>query len=325
MITLLLLILFLIIIPIIYTLIKLILYFIVCKFGKFSYDGFSAAGFAYDEKKDIFYSTKNAWQRNFGYSHIYDVLAPIFRMIIDTETIKFYYNHKNWLISFWKGQYGIVTGAEIGIYNTIEQKVNKKTVYMPISNEEMLDMCIILYKKDKEVMRACAKHWWLAIFKLGMFSNPKQLTMAIKICFPNYQMLEAFLKAFKKIGYKDKDFEVCNCTFIFIFKKPHTHKVWTRFWITDFITQKLNRKNVNLYNDFLEDYVDDNKKDDSKNNNHDNLIIINDLIPEFLKNPPNYREEAKYKFSQMIDKNNVVLTRNTSNNTQGENYEQKTK
>lgn len=86
-----------------YILIKLILYFIVYKLEKFSFDNFSVAGFSYDPNKDLFYSTKNAWQKNFGYGYIYDVLAPIFRMIIDTETIKFNYNHKNWLISFWKG------------------------------------------------------------------------------------------------------------------------------------------------------------------------------------------------------------------------------
>ena len=50
----------LLIIPVLCILIKLILYLIVKKIGKFSYDGFSAAGFAYNPKKDIFYSTINA-------------------------------------------------------------------------------------------------------------------------------------------------------------------------------------------------------------------------------------------------------------------------
>jgi len=113
-------------IPIILILIRLILYFIVKKYGKFSYDGFSAAGFAYPPEKDIFYSTKNAWQKNFGYTRLYDILAPIFRIIIDTEPIKFNYNNKNWLITFWKGQYGIVTGAKIGIYYTTQQNIIKR-------------------------------------------------------------------------------------------------------------------------------------------------------------------------------------------------------
>ena len=91
-----------------------------------SYEELSIAGFSYDAQKDLFYSTKNAWQKNFGYTHLYDVAAPIFRMIIDTEPIKFFYDNKNWLITFWKGQYGIVTGAEIGIYYTRQKKLIKK-------------------------------------------------------------------------------------------------------------------------------------------------------------------------------------------------------
>ena len=69
---------FFLFIPSLIVLIKLILYFIVRKYGRFSYDGFSAAGFAYHAEKDIFYSTKNAWQKNFCYTHAYDVFAPIF-------------------------------------------------------------------------------------------------------------------------------------------------------------------------------------------------------------------------------------------------------
>ena len=101
------------------------IYFLTIKFGKISYDGFSAVGFDYNAEKDIFYSAKDAWQKNFGYCHLYDVSAPLFCMIIDTEPIKFYYNNKNWLISFWKGQYGMVTGAEIGIYYTNHMMVDK--------------------------------------------------------------------------------------------------------------------------------------------------------------------------------------------------------
>ncbi len=139
-----------ILIPLIYTILKLILNFIICKFGKFSYNGLSVAGFKYDPYEDIFYSTKGAWQKNFGYGHIYDVTAPIFRMIIDTEPVHFSYNNKNWLITFWKGQYGITTGAEIGIYCTKEKKVTKNTIYLQVEDSEMLDNTFIFnYKKPR--------------------------------------------------------------------------------------------------------------------------------------------------------------------------------
>lgn len=277
-------------VPIFYILVKGALYFLVHKYGKFSYDGFSAAGFQYNAEKDMFYSTKNAWQKNFGYTHTYDVLAPLFRMIIDTEPIRFKYDNKNWLITFWKGQYGIVTGAEVGIYCTNEQKINKKTVYFPASDSEMLDMDITLYKKGELITRMKAKHWWLAIFKLGMFSKPRELTMDINITFPNQEMLEAFLESFKKLKHSKNEYEVVDKTFCFKYKKPHTRKVWTRMWLTDSIRQSFNKKNVKLYNKYLDEFIDDNKIDDSRINDN-NLIILNELIPDLLKNIP--EEENK--------------------------------
>lgn len=298
--------LYFLIIPIFYIVVKFILYFIVNRFGKLSYDGFSALGFKYNSREDIFFSSRNAWQKNFGYSHLYDVSAPLFRMIIDTEPIKFYYNHRNWLITFWKGQYGIVTGAEVGIYSTTQQHVDKNTIYFPICDDDMLNMSIVLYKNNKMVMSATAKHWWLAIFKLGMFSKPKELSMDIKIEFPNEQMLEAFLQAFKNKGYTSKDFYVINNVFCFTYKKPRTRKVWTRSWLTDYITQRLNRKNVKLYNKYLSDVVDNNKIDNSMIDTGQKFIMLNDIIPDILKNKTN-NSKLIFENTSSINKNKVIL------------------
>lgn len=288
-----------------YIIIKLILYFIVSKFGKFSYDGFTAAGFSYNSEKNMFYSTRDAWQKKFGYCHLYDVGAPIFRMIIDTEPIRFYYNNKSWLITFWKGQYGIVTGGEVGIYCSNVQKANKKTLYFPVNDNELLNMRIKLSKNGKEIASASAKHWWLAIFKIGMFSRPKDLNMDISITFQNKEMLNAFLNSFKKLGYTSKDFDVVHNTFLFTYKKPKTRKVWTRFWLTDLITQSLNKKNVNLYNKYLADVIDNNEIDDSKFNNKQ-LIMINDMIPDILKNTPN-------EIKKMPNENIIIVNNSDSN------------
>lgn len=302
-------ILWLIIIPIICILIRIALLLIVKKYGKFSYDGFSAAGFAYSSKKDIFYSTKNAWQKNFGYTHAYDVLAPIFRMIIDTEPIKFYYNNKNWLITFWKGQYGIVTGAEVGIYCTKQQNVNKKTVYLPANDNEMLNMYLILYKNGEVITKVSARHWWLAIFKLGMFSWPKELSMDINITFLDHEMLEAFLNSFKKLGYSSKDFTIIDNTFCFKYIKPRTRKVWTRSWLLDKIRQFWNRKNADLYNKYLIDLIDDNGIDDSKTTENKKLIMVNELLPDLIKSTYEKQDDTKQIVGKMYSKkeNNLVL------------------
>lgn len=277
-------ILYLLLIPIVFVLVKSIIYFIVRRYGKISYDGLSAAGFIYSSEKDVFYSSRNAWQKKFGYCHLYDVSAPIFRMIIDTEPVKFFYNNKNWLIAFWKGQYGITTGAEIGVYSTNDKKVNSNTIYFPGDDSEQLDMSFALYKNGKLIEQVSAKHWWLAMFKMGMFSNPKDLSMYIKITFPNYEMLSSFLNSFYDLGYNSSDFKVLDNTFFFNYKKPKTFKVWTRSIILDAINQYYNRKNVELYNSLLSDVVDNDKIDNSIHDGDDKLFMLNEIVPDVLKN-----------------------------------------
>lgn len=277
-------ILFCFIIPLSYVLIKLVSYFLVSRFGKFSYDGISILGFSYDAQNDLFYSTKGAWQRQFGYCHLYDVAAPLFAMVIDTEPVRFYYNNKNYLLSFWKGQYGMVTGCEVGVYYTNQKLIDKNTLYLPVKDSDMLDISVVLYRKGEKIASVSKRHWWVTIFKLGMFSNPRDLSMDIQITFPNSDMLNAFLKSFKKLGYKDKNYEINNRTFSFTYKRPHTRKVWTRFFIADFFRQRFNYHNVKLYDKYLVDLIDDNMIDDTKTKTNDKLIMLNEMVPSILKN-----------------------------------------
>lgn len=299
--------------PIIYPTIKIVLAIIVQKYGKVSYDGFNALGFAYSEKKDVFYSTKNAWQKNFGYSHTYDVMAPIGAMIIDTEPIRFYYDNKNWLITFWKGQYGMTTGAEIGVYYTNDQVVNKSTLYMPAEKKDMLDMSFTLYRKNQFITEVHAKHWWLAVFKLGMFSKPKHLVMDAKITFNSEEQLQAFLTSFKKLRHKKKNYYVEGKTFIFHYKKPKTRKVWTRFFLLEVIMQHYNKRNVKLYNKYLSDVIDDNYYDDSSNNKQ---ILVKDFIPPILKN-----SSSKSDYKKIDNQNNVLILKDDVYYKQGNGYE----
>lgn len=285
-------ILYLILIPVIYVSLKLLLFFIIKIWGKISYKDFSAMGFSYDSKNDLFYATKNAWQKNFGYTRLYDLFAPLFSMTIDTEPVKFNYNNKNYLLCFWKGQYGITTGAEIGIYVTKDKEINKNTLYLPVSDEENMEMSFVLLKNNQEIMRRSESHWWLAIFKLGMYSKPKELMMDIKLKFPNTEMLEAFLDSFKKIGYKDKHYKVVNNTFIFRFKKPKTKKVWTRCFLIDKIASHNNKRNVKLYNKYIRDIISD--------NNDEKVITLQNLIPDVLQNKNNYDEILK-KYGIFLD------------------------
>ena len=82
------------------------------------YEIIESAGYSYDPVQEIFYSNMYSWQRDMGYCRLYDEASAPLNMIIDCEPIYFEYGNKRWMIEFWKGQYGMTAGGEIGVYTT---------------------------------------------------------------------------------------------------------------------------------------------------------------------------------------------------------------
>ena len=76
----------------------------------------SLAGFSYDPGQDIMYSRHDALQRRLGYAYGYDATALGISADIDCEPIFFDHGGKHWMIELWKGQYGLMSGCEIGVY-----------------------------------------------------------------------------------------------------------------------------------------------------------------------------------------------------------------
>lgn len=214
-------------------------------------DFIKSAGYAYDEKQDIFYSVNDPWQRNVGYCRLYDEASAPLGMIIDCEPIYFEYDNRKWMISFWKGQYDLVSGAEIGIY-TSGRELNVPgifhgTFYNAVSDNERLNMSYTLKKNGKVMFTRDEVHWWLTGFKLGEYAEPSELTMDISITFKNEPMRDAFLVGFRKAGYRDKDFSVNGKEVSFIFDKPHSRQPVTRTKETDKIIQAKNKLLCDLY------------------------------------------------------------------------------
>lgn len=206
----------------------------------------SKLGYAYDDKQDIFYSIINPWQKKYGYCKFYDEQAIFTDMVIDCEPVYFNYENKKWLIEFWKGQYGVTTGGEIGIYIENEEK---KDFFDAVDEEDMLQMSFELIKDGNSLFKREEKHWWITGFKLGEFSNPSELSMKISITFKDKNMCKSFLEALIKIGYRKKDIQVYETKVEFIYDKPYSKQPYTR-------TEKNERK-VQLKNKFLCDRYND--------------------------------------------------------------------
>lgn len=155
-------------------------------------------GYRYIPKQDIFTSTLHPWQRSFGYGAVYDRMAPHFGMIFDALPVYFNYNGRTWLIELWKGQYGINTGAEIGIYHAdtiLSPEEYSKYMFEVISDKELLGMHLELTKNNQRIASLSNSHWWLTTFRMGTFSRPEQLFMKVRLTFPDFEMLHAFVSS----------------------------------------------------------------------------------------------------------------------------------
>lgn len=203
------------------------------------------AGFSYNPEQDIFSSDTDAWQRRFGYRKAYDNASPFFNMIIDSEPVKFRYAGKNWLIELWKGQYGMTTGAEIGVYYTRRRAGNR---YKCVKNKDMLPMSIRLIKNGRERFSLRRRHWWLTGFILGEFSQPAELQAICGITFPEYEMRDAFVAALFALGYDGAGVIVSNLHVRIVFAKPKSPQPSTRTLRRERDAQAVNRALCEAWN-----------------------------------------------------------------------------
>ena len=173
-------------------------------------------GYYYIPSQNIFAARIDAWQRKFGYEALFDKAAARFNMVYDYVPVYFDYNGKSWLIEFWKGQYGINIGSEIGVYNVnyiVPEEKRQETHYHAVPDEELLDMAFVLFDEGKRCYTWEQRHWWLAAFQTGIFQNPSKLQLRLRIKFPNMDMARAFVGGLKQVGYPVDSVE-WSCTWV---------------------------------------------------------------------------------------------------------------
>ena len=183
------------------------------------------AGFKYQSKQDIFVSVNDAWQRPYGYTRPYDEAAPLASMIIDCEPVYFEFDKKYWLIELWKGQYGMTTGCEIGIYYVEKEAVipdvkPENLLYKAVPDSGRLKLGFALLKNGETLFEHRETHWWLTGFRPGLFSEPEELIMEAEITFLDDGMLGAFVSAIGSSGYTDGNLRVTENTVHITFSRP---------------------------------------------------------------------------------------------------------
>ncbi len=144
----------------------------------------NAAGYAYDAEQKIYYSTLDPWQRHFGFGDEYDVAAPFANMRYTTLKIDFSYDGLLWRLQWWKGQYGVLVGAELGVY-TKDPNDKSTTFYQCADNDHLLDMSYDFYMSVNDYRNGTRRfyreeqaHWWLTGFDFGYVDPRKVVVVA---------------------------------------------------------------------------------------------------------------------------------------------------
>lgn len=199
-----------------------------------------AAGFLYDPGQDIIYSRMDALQRSFGYAYGYDAAALGMSAVLDCEPIFFDYDGKHWMIELWKGQYGLESGCEIGVYTrpigstgvgyalldaTVGQRpgdtvASHNLFYDCAADADMLQLSATLHR-DGEVLftRGPEVHWWLTGFKWGVLSDPSQLSVDVAVTLKDDAMCQAFMAGIAGRPYPGLQVE--GTTVSFTFDRPY--------------------------------------------------------------------------------------------------------
>ncbi len=147
------------------------------------------AGYEYDAEQQVFYSTLNPWQRHFGFTDMYDQGASYLNMNYTTFKADFEYDGLLWRLQWWKGQYGILEGAEMGVYT--KDPESDSQYYDCAADDQLLEMSFEYYRTVKDYNnknmlfhREEQEHWWLTGFKVGYTAGS------------NKSVLKATLKAY---------------------------------------------------------------------------------------------------------------------------------
>jgi len=187
----------------------------------------SPLGYRFDCPQGVFSTRLDAWQKEFGYTYAFDRFAPHFNMVFDAQPVYFDYGGRTWLIEFWKGQYGITTGCEIGVYHAdeiIPADARKKTLFKVVDESELLEMGFSLRQENTSLAVFDARHWWLTAFIMGEFTRPGDLCMDISLTFPNCDMLSAFVRAMLDMGFTSQDMSVYGRRVTFTFARAFTDR-----------------------------------------------------------------------------------------------------
>ena len=183
------------------------------------FTGLQRSGYSVIGPKTFIYNddtSPDCTQRKFGYNVLYDAGAKMIDFSIETSRIKFNYDHKQYMIQLWKGQYisgdiGTV-GGEVGIYTRPEGKSSAIGHYDCADESDWLWCELTIFWDENgdgnylpQLTRKYAKHWWETGYVDGQLKNRKDsspLRILQRITFKDDEQASEFEKALVKAGFR---------------------------------------------------------------------------------------------------------------------------
>lgn len=164
-------------------------------------------------------------KRSVGYNKATASSAALPDSYLDTLRVYFTYNNKDWLIEFWKGEYGKThVGGEVGIYTNgtpsstgtsqLSASEGEAKVFNAAGHSERLNCSVQLWQYVKSTdpepisiastaMKVCQRNYG---FKEGVLENVKYrstIVMSAKIEFPTLDMRDLFTFALAEKGFQE--------------------------------------------------------------------------------------------------------------------------
>ncbi len=174
--------------------------------------------YQYSYEDDYYYTNdKQAWQYNFGFGKIYDIVSPYILLEYDYVRVFFTYEDKDWMLQMWKGQYGLIFyGGEVGIYNRphSEDGINDWTFFNCPAEEDWLGMEMTLWHEERdgswtrEFTRDYDKYWWCTGFKNGHIRQQEpadELRLTGRITFKDEEMAKIVSDGLVACGFAKSD------------------------------------------------------------------------------------------------------------------------
>ena len=171
----------------------------------------AVVSYLWDPNGNFYYTEDNPWQRNFGFNVLYDWGAPLTIMFYDTLRAKFDYDNLQWMIQFWKGQYGyLFVGCEIGVYT--RDVGASGTHYNCADDNHLINMEMTLYQNFNDgkgyiklFTRSYYPHWWSTGFVDGhltdyKFNDRSCLYVYARLTMYDSDMVTAFTTALAGCG-----------------------------------------------------------------------------------------------------------------------------